>query len=112
MFVAGSTVHFDARVCNECPQKAKCTTSQKGRSVTLHPQEAQLVELRRKQRRPRVVRSYGKRVTVEHTLARVGQVQGPKAVYWGLRRNLFDVRRAAVIANLFALREAGFAEAA
>ena len=109
---AGSVVHFDARVCNECPQKAQCTTSKKGRSVTLHPQEAQLIELRRRQRTPAGRAELRKRVTVEHTLARVGQIQGPKAKYWGLRRNLFDVRRAAVIANLFALREAGYAEAA
>jgi hypothetical protein len=38
----------------------------------------------------------------------MGQIQGNKARFWGIRRNLFDLRRAAVIANLFALREAGF----
>jgi hypothetical protein len=108
----GRTVRFDARVCNACPQKPRCTPSARGRSLGVHPNEAQLIALRQVQRTPKGRAELRRRVTVEHTLARIGQVQGPRARYWGLRRNLFDVRRAAVIANLFALREAGYQAAA
>jgi hypothetical protein len=40
------------------------------------------------------------RIGVEHTLARVGQVQGDVARYRGLRKQLFDARRAAAVVNL------------
>jgi hypothetical protein len=105
-------VHFDARVCNACPRKAACTPSARGRSLSLHRNERQLVALRRAQRTAAGRAELRRRVVVEHALARVGQIQGPKGRYWGLRRNLFDLRRAAVVANLFALRAAGYQAAA
>jgi IS5 family transposase len=40
------------------------------------------------------------RTTVEHSLARVDHIQGPKARYKGVRKNTLDLRRIAVIANL------------
>lgn len=108
----GAVVHFEARACNACPQKAQCTTSQHGRSVAVHPKEPQLIELRRRQRTPDGRAELRRRVIVEHSLARIGQIQGAKARYCGSRKNLFDLRRAAVVANLFALRDAGFSNAA
>jgi hypothetical protein len=43
------------------------------------------------------------RVAVEHTLAHVGQWQGRRARYRGVRKNLFDLRRCAVVHNVHAL---------
>jgi IS5 family transposase len=40
------------------------------------------------------------RVKVEHTLAHVGRWQGRRARYLGQRKNLFDLRRVAVVHNL------------
>ena len=40
------------------------------------------------------------RVAVEHRLAHIGQWQGERARYLGLRKNLFDLRRLAVVHNL------------
>ena len=40
---------------------------------------------------------------VEHTLAHVGWWQGRRARYRGMRKNLFDLRRCAVIHNLHVL---------
>jgi len=37
---------------------------------------------------------------VEHTLAHIGHWQGDRARYWGARKNLFDLRRCAVVHNL------------
>ncbi|NPC75101.1 hypothetical protein HPP05_35665, partial [Corallococcus exiguus] len=39
-------------------------------------------------------------VGVEHCLAHLANRQGPKARYRGTRRNLFDLRRLAVVQNL------------
>jgi len=43
------------------------------------------------------------RVAVEHTLAHIGQWQGNKDRYFGSRKNLFDLRRMAVVHNLHVL---------
>ena len=43
------------------------------------------------------------RVTVEHSLAHIGQWQGASARYIGIRKNLFDLRRMAVVHNLHVL---------
>jgi hypothetical protein len=43
------------------------------------------------------------RTTVEHRLARVGAIQGPKARYRGVRKNELDLNRVVAIANLQAL---------
>ncbi len=40
------------------------------------------------------------RTTVEHALAHIGHWQGNRARYIGLRKNLFDLRRVAVVHNL------------
>jgi hypothetical protein len=40
------------------------------------------------------------RVAVEHRLAHTSRRQGRRARYLGARKNLFDLRRAAVIGNL------------
>ncbi|GHO50736.1 hypothetical protein KSX_88990 [Ktedonospora formicarum] len=44
-----------------------------------------------------------KRVAVEHTLAHVDRWQGRRARYRGLRKNLFDLHRCAVVYNLHVL---------
>lgn len=108
----GQVVRFEAAACNACPQQAQCTKSQSGRHVAIHPNEPQLIELRRRQRTPEGRAALRRRVVIEHGLAHLGQVQGSKARYCGVRRNLFDLRRAAAITNLFALRDAGYEAAA
>lgn len=51
-FVTGSIVHFPKDTCAQCPLKVQCTTSAKGRSVNIHPDEALLIELRERQQTP------------------------------------------------------------
>jgi hypothetical protein len=83
--------------------KAQCTISAKGRSVSIHPDEALLTELRARQQTPHGRARLRERVAVEHTLAHVGRWQGRRARYRGLRKNLFDLRRCAVVHNLHIL---------
>ncbi len=47
-----------------------------------------------------VAQNYFLGVTVEHRLAHIGQWQGERARYLGIRKNLFDLRRMAVVHNL------------
>src|SRR5437588_8547653 len=102
-FVPGGVVHFPKETCAQCPLKAQCTTSQRGRSVSIHPDEALLVELRQGQQTPEGRSKLRERVAVEHTLAHVGRWQGRRARYRGLRKNLFDLRRCAIVHNLHVL---------
>ncbi len=102
-FVPGGVVHFPKDTCAQCPLKAQCTTSAKGRSVSIHPDEALLIELRQRQQTPQGRSQLRERVAVEHTLAHVGRWQGRRARYRGVRKNLFDLRRCAVVHNLHVL---------
>jgi hypothetical protein len=99
-FEPGRTVRFPAGTCAACPLRARCTTSSHGRSVAIHPDEALLAELRHRQQDPDGRAKLRERVAVEHALAHVGHWQGRRARYLGTRKNLFDLRRVAVVHNL------------
>jgi hypothetical protein len=99
-FQPGTTVHFPKDTCAACPLRQRCTTSSNGRSVAIHPDEELLAELRQRQQTPAGRAKLRERVKVEHTLAHVGHWQGRRARYCGTRKNLFDLRRTAVVHNL------------
>jgi Transposase DDE domain/Transposase domain (DUF772) len=107
-FEPGKTARFPKRTCAACPLRQRCTSSPAGRSVSIHPDEALLAELRKRQATPAGRAELRERVKVEHALAHIGHWQGRRARYRGTRKNLFDLRRVAVIHNLHVLaRSAG-----
>lgn len=92
-------VTFAASDCARCRLKAQCT--KKGaRSISIHPAEGLLIQLRRRKATRRGRAELRKRVRVEHRLARIGAVQGNKARYFGARKNELDLNRAAAVINL------------
>lgn len=99
---AGTTVRFPAEHCDACALRSQCTRSKPGtgRSLTLHAEEALLDTLRAAQASSEGRAKLRQRVGVEHTQARLLQVQGDVARYRGLRKQLFDTRRAATVINL------------
>jgi hypothetical protein len=105
-FTPGGTVHFPAATCTACPLQTRCTSSPRGRSVSIHPDERLLAELRQRQHTAAGRAALRQRVAVEHTLAHVGHWQGRRARYFGPRKNLFDLRRCAVVHNLHVLSHA------
>jgi transposase len=102
-FREGGKVQFPKASCLNCPVRQKCTTSKKGRSVSIHPDEKFIAELRERQLTPTGRAKLRERVTVEHSLSHIGHWQGDKARYMGVRKNLFDLRRTAVVHNLHVL---------
>ncbi|CBN55603.1 conserved hypothetical protein [Kamptonema sp. PCC 6506] len=102
-FVEGKKVQFPPQQCQACPLVSQCTVSPKGRSISIHPDEPLLQELRERQTTSSGRQQLRKRVSVEHSLAHIGQWQGDRARYIGLRKNLFDLRRIAVVHNLHVL---------
>ncbi|MEG4990265.1 IS1182 family transposase [Microcoleus sp. BR0-C5] len=104
-FVQGQVVHFPKKECNRCPLRSQCTESNNGRSVSIHADELLLKELRERQKTAQGRAKLRERVSVEHCLAKIGQWQGEQARYIGLRKNLFDLRRVAVVHNLHVLAQ-------
>jgi hypothetical protein len=108
-FKPGGVVHFPTDSCLACPLRQRCTTSSHGRSVSIHPDEKLLTELRERQLTPLGRARLRERVSVEHALAHVGHWQGDRARYLGQRKNLFDLRRVAVVHNLHVLQRTDLA---
>jgi hypothetical protein len=77
-FEPGGVVHFPAATCAACPLRDRCTTSHRGPSVTMHPDEALLWELRQRQLTP--VGRAKLRERVEHALAHIGRWHGVLAI--------------------------------
>src|SRR6185437_3536554 len=101
-FALGHTVHFPASTCSACPRQTQCTRAKgkRGRSLTIHPNEPFLVELRSRAKTPEGRAELRQRFAVEHGLATLHNRQGDRARYRSRRKNLFDLRRHAAISNL------------
>ena len=113
-FELGSVVEFNPDLCDCCPLRAKCTTAEEGngRTVTIAENEPLQQRLRKLQSSPAGRKKLRVRTGVEHHLAHMSQRQGKRARYKGVRKNTFDVRRAAAIQNLESIhrREPGAPE--
>jgi Transposase DDE domain len=96
----GGRVQCPAATCARCALRLRCTTSASGRSVSMPPDEALLHEGRERQQTPPGRAKWRERVAVEHALAHLGHWQGRRARYRGGRKNVFDLRRCAVIHHL------------
>jgi transposase len=99
-FALGTTVRFPAPLCRSCLLQDRCTRSSHGRSVHIHPDERLLAELRARQLTTAGRAALRERAGVEHALAHIGQWQGDRTRYHGLCKNLFDLRRMAVVSKL------------
>jgi hypothetical protein len=102
-FELGGMVKFPAATCGPCALRERCTASASGRSISIHPDEALLQEWRERQQTPQGRAQLRGRVAVEQALAHVGRWQGRRARYRGVRKNVFDRRRCAVVHNLHVL---------
>jgi hypothetical protein len=113
-FEVGGVVTFPAAVCGACTVRERCTRSAQGRSVSIHPDEKLMEELRERQLTAQGRAKLRERTAVEHGLSHVGYWQGDRARYLGVRKNLLDLRRTAVVHNLhvIARSQAAIAKAA
>jgi hypothetical protein len=101
-FRLGRAARFPAAECAACPKRDKCTRAQlkRGRSVSIHPKEPFLHQLRQDAKTPDGRKRLRRRVKAEHSLAALQNRQGPRARYRGTRKNLYDLRRHAALTNL------------
>jgi len=93
---------FDAAVCRACVLRPKCVASKKGRgrTVSLHPQEALLQQARALQHSEVFVEYKQRRQVSEHRLARLMQLGMRQARYFGRAKTLFQLLMAATVSNL------------
>lgn len=98
----GTTVEFDPDVCDHCAQRAQCTTAElgHGRTVAIAENEPLQHRLRKQMQTSAGRAALRERTMIEHKLAHISQRQGNHARYIGVRKNIFDLRRASAIQNL------------
>jgi DDE family transposase/transposase-like protein DUF772 len=98
----GMVVEFNPDACAQCPLRAQCTMAAQGsgRTVSIAADEKLQQRLRKQIATSAGRKRLRKRVGIEHRLAHISQRQGRRARYRGVRRNLFDLRRAAALQNL------------
>ena len=95
----GATFYFD-EFCEGCPLRAKCTTSELGRTLSVHPQEALLKNAREYQKTPEGKANLRKRVIVENSLARLAHLGIGQARYRGHLMTRFQLTITSTVANL------------
>ncbi len=93
---------FDSVTCGACALRAKCVASKKGkgRTVSLHPQEALLQQARAFQHSEAFAEYRQQRQVAEHRLARLVQLGIRQARYFGRVKTHFQLMLAATVANL------------
>lgn len=101
-FDFGTTVEFDPEDCDRCSLRDQCTDASlgHGRTVSIADNEQLQKRLRRLANTRAGRARLRERVPVEHALAHAGRRQGRRARYRGVRKNLYDWRRASLLTNL------------
>ncbi len=93
---------FDGSECITCLLRSQCIAAKgrKGRRVLIHPQEALLQQARTLQQSAGYDEYRGRRVVVEHRLARLVHLGIRQARYFGRIKTKFQLYLAATVANL------------
>jgi hypothetical protein len=93
---------FDPAVCAACSLRPSCVKAGegKGRTVSLHPQEALLQKARAFQHSEAFAPYRKFRQVAEHRIARLMQLGMRQARYFGRMKTLFQLLMAATVANL------------
>lgn len=93
---------FKPTVCTACPLRSSCVKAGpgKGRTISLHPQEALIQQAREFQQGEDYAPYRRLRQVAEHRLARLVQLGVRQARYLGRKKTLFQLLMAATVANL------------
>ncbi len=94
--------HFHGATCRKCWLHDACVAAGngKGRTITLHPQEALLQQARAFQKSEAFADCQKRRQVSEHRLARLVQLGIRQARYFGRVKTLLQLLLAATVANL------------
>lgn len=105
-FEPGKIVHFPHSECTICPLRANCTNSKKGRTVSIHPDEALMQELRARQSTASGRLDLRKRTTVEHSERAYWSLAGRScSVCWTTKKSLRSNRESLLSITFTSLLE-------
>ena len=93
---------FEKEICRACARFSECVKDkrQRGRFITLHPQEAALQQARAFEATEYFREQYRGRVVVAHRIARLMGLGARQARYVGRAKTVFQIALAAAVANL------------
>jgi hypothetical protein len=96
---------FPLSICKSCPHNEECRLAAdkkrgRGRTLTLHPQEHLLERARQHQKSPAFREDIKARQVVEHRQARMIQLGGRQARYFGRVKSKYQACMIAIVANL------------
>ena len=96
---------FPRATCMACVARTACLTEAnlRGRSVRMHPQESWYREMARELGTPEGRAKRRERTAVEHSLARVGTIQGTRARYRGTVKNQAHLEIVGAVNNSYVL---------
>ena len=98
----GKTIAFPMAQCRVCPIRSQCTEGRQ-RQVSIHKREEWYREMSSELDTTEGRALRRERLPVEHTLARVSAIQGNRARFRGIEKNLFDTQRVAVVNNIYVI---------
>ena len=98
----GKAFRFERKVCADCLLRTGCikTKANRGRTVSLHPQEGLLQKAKAFQKSEAFKPYCQLRQVAEHRIARLMQLGMRQARYLGPKKTLFQLLMAATVANL------------
>lgn len=96
----GGRIYFFGLACDDCPLRAQCTTSARGRTIQQHPQEALLRAARAAAATPEGRATLRRRTVVEHRQAQLARLGMKQARYFGRAKTLFQAMATATVVNL------------
>ena len=96
----GVTFHFDNHCREGCPLRTQCTTSYRGRSLCLHPEERLIQQARVLQASVEGRQKLRQRLVVENALGRLAGYGISQARYIGRPKTMFQLAMSATVANL------------
>ncbi len=89
------------RHCRGCPLRSRCTTARRGRRISIHPHEAELIAARQRAREPDFASSYRRwRPPVERSIAWLVGNGHRRVRYRGVERNRIGLATRAATVNL------------
>jgi len=100
----GHFTGFPSAECRPCKLREQCISEKaRRRQVRFHPHEQFHREMAEELGTPEGRAKRRERVVVEHSLARVGAIQGNRSRFRGRAKTQFDTERVAVVNNLFVI---------
>lgn len=96
----GTTVKYDAKICNSCPKKEQCTKSKNGRTITIHPYEDRIQDQRTFQETPEYKDDYAKRANGERTISELTRHGGRQGRYKGKLKTQWQLTMISINNNI------------